>query len=860
MRRSLLLVLLLLAACAREGEHAAAPGSVAVSVTRPDGSGSTGLAVSPLEELRLSAHEPPAGARWRVSDGDRRIYADVPADSTIVTRGALGRHRAALVDTDGRELAHADFTLDARTRIADGRGDLGRWTTWLQTEIGSSARDWYIDGKRVRHYVGWLRDDTHVLLATRYWEPDLEGMPQLFIDHQQPDGMIWDLAADADDYDPHGERWLPHCSRLDLWGPRWAALSSDGRWRFERIPVEADVEYLLVQNVHRTWQATGDDGWMERALPACERALGYSMGSPLRWSPEHGLMKRGFTIDTWDFQHEDALAASPNGGRNPAGGRDRMWIEDGTPMGLMHGDESGLYDACVKLSAMHVRLGHADAARRWADSAARLRENTDRWCWNGRFYTHQVHLTPVPGDRGVDENEQLSLSNAYDLNRGLPDQAKCASIIAEYRARRELRKDRSFAEWFTIDPAFPAGFGGYLPGEYMNGGVTPIVAGELARGALTHGFEAYGVDIVERVGALLDRDRYLHAVYHPGPRQPDWKPEQCRTLDLRPVANRAFAGDVPDGWTGEGVNDLRDFPVGKQEFCGHPFDVIDPKDNGGHGALLLRGGHLEDAPESVSVAIGGSFRCLYILHACTVADRGKSIATYTLTYADGTTADRVLWPGGQIDNWWDVRDHGECRAAWRGANRATGLVGIGCFAWWNPHPEKEVASITFKSAGNGVPMIIAATVSDEPVQWPWGRVSNGIPDSWAAAAVYAATVEGIAGVGDPGCGFETAEVAPRWTARAERSAEVIVRYGAGRGYVAYRWNHDPVKRAIRIEATGSGGTLKLHQLMPPDTHPSRLLVAGREHSFSETRIEGSVYADATLTADERDDGTIEIGY
>ena len=50
-------------------------------------------------------------------------------------------------------------------------------------------------------------------------------------------------------------------------------------------------------------------------------------------------------------------------------------------------------------------------------------------------------------------------------------------------------------------PHYPKGFA-MGKGEYMNMGVTPIVAGELAHGAFEHGFEDYGVDILRRVAAL----------------------------------------------------------------------------------------------------------------------------------------------------------------------------------------------------------------------------------------------------------------------------------------------------------------------------------------------------------------------
>jgi hypothetical protein len=48
----------------------------------------------------------------------------------------------------------------------------------------------------------------------------------------------------------------------------------------------------------------------------------------------------------------------------------------------------------------------------------------------------------------------------------------------------------------------------------MNGGVTSIVAGELAHGAFMHGYEVYGIDILTRMLTLSNKTRgYLHCTY-----------------------------------------------------------------------------------------------------------------------------------------------------------------------------------------------------------------------------------------------------------------------------------------------------------------------------------------------------------
>jgi len=136
-------------------------------------------------------------------------------------------------------------------------------------------------------------------------------------------------------------------------------------------------------------------------------------------------------------------------------------------------------------------------------------------CWNGRFYTHFVKLTPVVIE-GVDEANQLSLSNPMAINRGAADHAQAASIIREYQRRGA--QGRAFAEWFSIDPPFPDGVFGderLVRGAYVNGGIMPLVGGELARAAFEHGFEAYGADILARYHALVAPKGEAYLWYFP---------------------------------------------------------------------------------------------------------------------------------------------------------------------------------------------------------------------------------------------------------------------------------------------------------------------------------------------------------
>jgi hypothetical protein len=219
-------------------------------------------------------------------------------------------------------------------------------------------------------------------------------------------------------------------------------------------------------------------------------------------------VKRAYTIDTWDFAYT-------------AGRHDwlQFQITDDTYWGLMHGDNSGYYEAYRLLARIHRRLGDAARAAHWEERAAEIRANLNRVCWNGRFYTHFVKLTPVAID-GVDESSQLSLSNPMDINRGAADHEQAASILREYRRRR--RSTGAFAEWFAIDPPFPAGIFGddrLVAGAYCNGGIMPLVGGELARAAFDHGFESYGVEILEQYHRLISAKGETYLWYFPDGRE-----------------------------------------------------------------------------------------------------------------------------------------------------------------------------------------------------------------------------------------------------------------------------------------------------------------------------------------------------
>jgi hypothetical protein len=354
----------------------------------------------------------------------------------------------------------------------------------LKQTVSRHRRIYQRKGRTFAMNHPWLRDNIHEMKGYKYWEEDLAGFIDMFIELQHEDGFFYEIIGRSDH------------DHLPMVAGKHKRIEPDENLAWIRLELEADIEYLMVEAAYTAWQAAGDDAAMRRRLPALAKGLRYMMTDPTRWDAQRGLVKRTFTIDTWDFTY-----GVPDTNRR---------IESDMPMGIMHGDNSGLYQACRQLATMYRAEEQHGEARQWEKTAADLRERTNRTCYNGRYYTHQILLQPV--DTGVKEEDILSLSNTYDINRELPTHKMAVHIIDEYRERREQRADTHFAEWFSIDPPYPK-FGPYQAGKYINGGIASFVAGELAKAAFEHGREAYGADILRRLHDKVKQDGAIRFLY-----------------------------------------------------------------------------------------------------------------------------------------------------------------------------------------------------------------------------------------------------------------------------------------------------------------------------------------------------------
>lgn len=366
------------------------------------------------------------------------------------------------------------------TFIKTGHAQIDTLVPRIRAFLENDVSEYNMMGTKVRGYRTpdapsiWIRDHSDMMRGAKYWEHDLKSVIDHFAETQTARGWLFDYFTMTPEKVP--------CEKEN-----WA--------KYVRVPVEADVEYRFVKAIHLAWQATGDDEWLRRMIPHMEKGLAYVLSDEWRWDRKHKLVKRGYSIDTWDFDYT-------------AGRHDwlNFQLNEHTFWGIMHGDNSGYYEAFMQMSGFYAHLKNRKRAAFWRKFAEAFRKRANKVCFNGRFYTHHVPLVPVTID-GVDTSEQLSLSNPMNINRGLATHEIAVSILREYQKRDETTM--AFAPWFSIDPPFPAGIFGeekLVQGMYCNGGIMPLVGGEIARAAFEHGMEEYGVKQLLKYETLTARN------------------------------------------------------------------------------------------------------------------------------------------------------------------------------------------------------------------------------------------------------------------------------------------------------------------------------------------------------------------
>lgn len=776
------------------------------------------------------------GASLVVLDGAGRSYFNTKASGIMpfTIGGALGHQSARVVDKNGAVAAEIGFTVDGTTELKDEGGvysGLLKAVLWtmMSWSDNNPVLTIHHNDRVYQLFAGWIFDHTLILKGMKYFWPNVKDAIDFFAETQREDGMIWENCYPATP-DKNFFDW-----KFDYDG--FIRRFGDGFWQLRRAPVESHVEQYFVEGLYATWKATGDSEWMKSRLDNAVRALRQVTKSPYRWSEKHQLMHRGFTIDTWDYVSDD---------QQRFGGSVFMVYLGKSEFGIFHGDNTNLILQCRNLAEMLKVAGREPEAPEFEKLADDVEKRLNALAWTGDFYTHWIAENPeYKPDVGVDMSIQVSLSNAYALNRGLAHD-KCVAILKTYQRIRKEMPASSPGEFYGIYPPFQRDFTKNIPGlvwEYCNGGVLVVVGGELAHGAFEHGYESYGADILSRIKAIADRYRgYLPVTLRGKAVEPPQRSFQQLEITGQVNSSHGTDGGGMAAWSSDPEMNLADLPTGRQEFQGVPFDVLDPgKGSQGSAIVLSRHG---SSTASVSISAMAKAASIYLLNAADGRNSGGAMLTFH--YADGSshTEDVALhswaFPSDSRYAKAGPRTEDTYRLAWKKTTPGNQEAGVYATGVNNPHPDREIASIELTAGGaRGRWLILAATLSTAPVFFaPYDDLSTGIPDGWNGSVLYA-LFEGLAGVKDLGAAFSKTAIIPRWSSANVASAEITLRYPASGGYTSYRYSLQ--EKMLVLEFTGSAEQFDVQILLPVHRRARATRLNGREVHTTERRIEESVY-------------------
>ncbi len=804
-----------------------------------------GMYFTPLEEVTISGL--PQDAVLRVLDGTGDVYVekDVKGDAVFKVGGALGRH-TVIVESAEDIMILDGFKVNCETRFDDGDDWFSHLLNILFYTVSSTnyrrGTVVRLNGKNYTYMSSWIYDHMHGMLGLQYYQDGIKDMVDLFAEGQREDGMIHDNFKH--EYS-HNSNWS---LRFDYGNFVKVPENPDSSQIFVRIPLENSCEYYFIEMLYRAWKATGDTKWMQDKLDKCLKAVEYATSNPYRWSEELQLMKKGYSIDMWDFQsdYDKALVG---------GDSMKVTLED-THFNIFYGDSARMAFSCRCLAEMLDHVGRSDESAKMRELADGLKERVDKVSWRGTHYQHMVPLEPDALERDfgdVDTTKQVTLHNAYLLNRGVTHQ-QAVAIIKTYQRIHQEMPESSPGEFYTCYPPFEKGFSA-PKWNYMNGGVTTIAAGALAHGAFEHGFEDYGVDILKRMRDFAaERGNQFPGCYK-GAIEP--APERSfTTLDMRGIVNADFHGDrgkTALGWTDEGDNDLRNMPVGKQVFEEIPFDVINPEENDWKACLGIS--RLDKFAQKAELPVGQKAQSIYLLHT---KGGGNYVGMMRVVFADGTEelhhiADHALnGDGPAIGNWWGPSVNEprvgipHLKVAWRGENPVCNNVGVYAYGYNNPHPDKEIEKICFDLPNdNSVSrwMILGVTLSDAEVYFE-PTIESTIPAQWGAGDMYHAFVEGLAGIQDHGVAFSKARIVPRWEAAGKDEVHATFRYASSEGYVSYHYKKDEVngKKEYMLEFTGAAKDTLVEMLLPSGVDTCNVTLDGQNVNAEIRKVEASRYA------------------
>ncbi len=199
------------------------------------------------------------------------------------------------------------------------------------------------------------------------------------------------------------------------------------------------------------------------------------------------------------------------------------------------------------------------------------------------------------------------------------------------------------------------------------------------------------------------------------------EPVEIQKIDLAGVANAGFADetayDGKGGWSDQGPeNDLHMLKAGTIKFGALAFDILDPSQNNGKGAVVVSGKYRHFIASSATVALPKNQAvAVNLLHASAwTPKKGETLGTIVAQYADGTSERILVTARTDCGNWLNPTAATNAAIAWKDEN-LEGPVGLyaSSFVLSKPGP----SSLTFEASNPEVIWMIAGvTLSDRLVK------------------------------------------------------------------------------------------------------------------------------------------------
>lgn len=196
-------------------------------------------------------------------------------------------------------------------------------------------------------------------------------------------------------------------------------------------------------------------------------------------------------------------------------------------------------------------------------------------------------------------------------------------------------------------------------------------------------------------------------------------------VDLGPYVNRPLS--FRRGWLGD--LPLKQFPPGRREIHGVPFDILGGASRAECGAIVFRStvntvGNARQLPERLVIPIGSKVRAAYVLHGCGYAKFLQPFASYTFYGPKSRIASVPLVSLGQppdgfsletldpqtalpnIQDWWADFPHADFPSARMAPIKETSATGIShhvclyTLEWINPSPKTRVSHLEITANPN----------------------------------------------------------------------------------------------------------------------------------------------------------------